>query len=106
MLNIQPLLVENPVRPKALLSISAMIHAYCRNHPSGCQSEEAVRQAVLHIEGRLGIACRYRDDREQNTILLALKALGNAGLVVTSTETLKKCYQVKDNYPKYFYNLL
>lgn len=88
------MLVENPVRPKALLSISALIHAYCRNHPSGCQSEEAIKQAVLHIENRIGIACRYRDQEEQKTILLALKALGNAGLVVSSTETLKKCYQV------------
>lgn len=84
------------VRPKALLSISALIHAYCRTRPSGCQTEEAVREAVVHIENHIGIACRSRDPEEQNTILLALKALGNAGQVVSSAETLKKCYQVKN----------
>jgi hypothetical protein len=83
------------VRPKALLSISALIHAYCRTHPTGCQTEEAVKETIGHIESRIGIACRSRDSEEQNTILLALKALGNAGLVVSSTETLKKCYQVQ-----------
>jgi outer membrane PBP1 activator LpoA protein len=76
------------------LSISALIHAYCRTRPSGCQTEEAVREAVAHIENHIGIACRSRDAEEQNTILLALKALGNAGLVVSSAETLRKCYQV------------
>jgi outer membrane PBP1 activator LpoA protein len=89
------LLADNAtVRPKALLSISALIHAYCRTHPSGCQTEEAVKKAIVQIENRIGIACRSRDAEEQNTILMALKALGNAGLVVSSTETLKKCYQV------------
>ncbi len=92
---VQPLLADNATdRPKALLSISSMIHAYCRIHPSGCQTEEAVKEVIVQIENRIGIACRSRDAEEQNTILLALKALGNAGLVVSSTETLKKCYQV------------
>jgi hypothetical protein len=72
-----------------------LIHTYCRTRPSGCQTEEAVREAVVHIENHIGIACRSRDPEEQNTILLALKALGNAGQVVSSAETLKKCYQVK-----------
>lgn len=87
---------KDAVRPKALLSISALIHAYCRNHPTECQAEESVKQAIVHIENRIGIACRSRDAQEQNTILLALKALGNAGLIVSSAETLKKCYQVVD----------
>lgn len=106
---IQPILADNQVRPKALLSISAMIHSYCRNHPE-CQSEEAIRQAVTSIENRVGIACRSRDETEQNTILLALKALGNAGLIVSSSETLKKCYQVKSQVNltvfKFIYSLL
>lgn len=89
----QPMLTDNPVRPKALLSISAMIHAYCRNNGE-CHLEKVVRQAVSHIENHIGIACRSRDEAEQKTILLALKSLGNAGLIVFSAETLKKCYQV------------
>lgn len=93
---IQPMLSNNQVRPKALLSISALIHAYCRNHPE-CQSEEDIRQVITSIEDRVGIACRSRDQAEQNTILLALKALGNAGLIVSSSETLKRCYQVNSN---------
>ncbi|KAI9556281.1 hypothetical protein GHT06_018855 [Daphnia sinensis] len=95
---VSPLLADkDAVRPKALLSISALIHAYCRNHPTGCQAEESVKQAIVHIEDRIGIACRSRDAEEQNTILLALKALGNAGLIVSSAETLKKCYQEETN---------
>ena len=86
---LQPLLAEETVRPKALLSISAMIHSYCRNSLQ-CESEAPIRQAVAHIENLIGISC-FGDEK---TVLLALKALGNAGIVISSAETLKKCYQV------------
>ncbi len=83
------MLAEETVRPKALLSISAMIHSYCRNSLQ-CESEAPIRQAVAHIENLIGISC-FGDEK---TVLLALKALGNAGIVISSAETLKKCYQV------------
>lgn len=88
------MLEDNPVRPKALLSISALIHAYCRSNPSNCETEKVVNQVVSLIENRLGLACRSTTEEEQNTILLALKALGNAGRIISSAETLKRCYQV------------
>ena len=89
----QPLLSGSDVRPKAMLSISAMIYAYCQSH-SECVAEEAIRDIVGAIEKRIGVACLSTNTQEQENILLALKALGNAGVIVNSAETLKQCYQV------------
>jgi hypothetical protein len=83
------LLDEDIVRPKALLSISALIHAYCRHRGHEiCLSEPIVRQAITSIERRLNTS------DQQTKVILALKALGNAGLVVSSAETIKKFYMV------------
>jgi len=79
------------VRPKAILSISAMIYAYCQSH-SECEAEEAIINIVGIIEKR--ITCRAANAQEEESSLLALKALGNAGVIVSSAETLKKCYEV------------
>jgi hypothetical protein len=89
---VSPLLSGPEVRPKALLSISAMIHAYCQTH-SECAKEEGIRKVVTDIEKRLGKACRSIDTKEEEVILLALKAIGNAGVIVNSADTLKKCYE-------------
>ena len=82
------MLAEETVRPKAMLSISAMIHSYCRNSLQ-CESEAPIRQAVAHIEKLIGISC-FGDEK---TVLRALKSRGNAGSIISSAETLKKCYQ-------------
>ena len=87
------MLTKSDVRPKAMLSISAMIYAFCQSH-SECVSEEPIRLAVRNIEQRIGIACRSTDTKEEQNVLLALKALGNAGVIINSTETLKNCYLV------------
>lgn len=71
-----------------------MIHAYCKRSEADCENEQAVRQAVSMIENRLGSSCRSTTEAEQETVLLALKALGNAGLIVSSGGALKKCYEV------------
>ena len=89
----QPLLSGPDVRPKAMLSISAMIYAYCQSH-SECVAEEAIRDIVGAIEKRIGVACRSDNSQEEESILLALKALGNAGVLVNSAEALMRCYQV------------
>jgi hypothetical protein len=82
------MLDEDIVRPKALLSISALIHSYCRHRGHDiCLSEPIVRQAITSIERRLNTS-------DQQTVILALKALGNAGLIVSSAETIKKFYMV------------
>ena len=87
------MLDEELVRPKALLSISALIHAYCRRRAHEiCLSEPIVREAITSIERRLITS-------DQQTVVLALKALGNAGLVVSSSaETIKKFYTVSNRF--------
>lgn len=83
------MLAENTVHPKAMLSISAMIHAYCLNNPQ-CESEATIRQAVGHLEKSIGFDC----SGDEKTVLIGLKALGNAGILFASAETLRNCYQV------------
>ena len=80
---LSPMLGEDPVRPNALLSISSMIHAFCRH--ADCLSEPIIRQSIGHIE-------RLLETSDQKTVVVALKALGNAGIVVSSAETIRKFY--------------
>lgn len=79
-----------------------MIHAYCRHSDDGCQNEQVVRQAVSYIENRIGAGCRSKTETDRQAVLLALKALGNAGIVVSSGETLRKCYQVSSVTSEHF----
>jgi hypothetical protein len=46
------------------------------------------------FEGFLGSGCQSSDQAEQQLVVLALKAIGNAGIFIESTDTLRKCIQV------------
>ena len=91
----KPILAESNPRHKALLSISAMINAYCRHQP-GCASKLEIVKAVGHIEKQIGAACRSSDSQSEQTILMALKSLGNAGLIFGSDGAIRKCYEVNE----------
>jgi len=89
---VSPMLTETNPRPKAMLSISAMINAYCRTH-SECNTDPEILKVVGYLESFIGAACRSVDKQQQQTIVLALKALGNAGVIASSAPALQKCYE-------------
>ena len=48
------------------------------------------------FEGFLGSGCQSSDQAKQQLVVLALKAIGNAGIFIESTDTLRKCIQVTE----------
>lgn len=88
--SIAPLLETNPSQ-KALLGTSALVNNYCKWHKT-CDTEPEVQQIVTFIEKQLGAGCRFTNEEEKEHVLVALKALGNAGHWVNAKSILETCY--------------
>jgi hypothetical protein len=57
-----------------------------------------VQEIMRKLEGFLGSGCQSSDQTQQQLVILALKAIGNAGVFIESTDTLRKCIQVTETY--------
>nr|XP_032808387.1 uncharacterized protein LOC116941407 [Petromyzon marinus] len=81
----------------ALLSVSALLHNFCTKAAVGCGGESAVRAAVHAIARRLEPDCSPRGREAREQALLALKALGNAGLAggATLAPVLARCARAR-----------
>lgn len=55
---------------------------------------DQIREIMRKIEGVLGSGCQSTDPAKQQLIILALKAIGNAGVFTGSSDILRKCIQV------------
>jgi hypothetical protein len=77
----------------ALLGISALVHSYCQQNRE-CVEMDQVKEIMRRFEGLLGSGCLSNDRDKQQLIILALKAIGNAGILPDSSDTIKKCTQV------------
>ncbi len=81
---------------QAFLSLGTLLRRYCGNNPEGCQygKRNPVTQAELFLENKLGDSCIDEYDYERaEEILMALKAIGNAGRPTRAVKTLLKCAQ-------------
>nr|XP_045624060.1 uncharacterized protein LOC123774022 [Procambarus clarkii] len=85
-----PLLQHNPSQ-QAMLGSSALVNTYCKIQPD-CGNDRGVQQVLRHIESHLGSGCRSVNGEEKMKILVALKALGNAGRWVNASPVLRQCY--------------
>lgn len=92
---IAPLLEDNP-RQKAMLGTSALINNYCKIY-TNCESESGVIQVIRRFEAQLGSGCRAINEEQKTRILIALKALGNAGRWVNANSALRRCYTEEEN---------
>ncbi|XP_064121465.1 uncharacterized protein LOC135225850 [Macrobrachium nipponense] len=91
MLNaIAPLLKTNPSQ-KAFLGTSALINNFCKLQNT-CEQVPVVKEIINNIEIELGAGCRTTNEDEREKVLVALKALGNAGHWVTAKSVLETCY--------------
>ncbi|XP_052130120.1 apolipophorins-like, partial [Frankliniella occidentalis] len=89
-------LLDGLPRPKALLAVSALVHRVCEGR-ADCPAEVAeVAVVVSRLERLLGADCRALGRGETDMVLLALRALGNAG-VVSSPAVLARCYESTSN---------
>ncbi|XP_047495834.1 apolipophorins-like [Penaeus chinensis] len=89
-----PLLENNPSQ-KAMLGTSALINAFCKINED-CGADSSVQQVIRRIETQLGSGCRTVNEEEKVRVLVALKALGNAGRWVNANSVLRRCY-TEDN---------
>lgn len=87
--------VQEDFHPKAWLAVSAVVHAYCRQD-SACTDEPEVKQLMIQVEQVLGKTCRTTTTEQQERVITALKAVGNAGFI-TSMATLNGCFMVSLN---------
>jgi hypothetical protein len=55
---------------------------------------DQVRKIIRKFEVLLGSSCQSTDWAKQQLIILALKAIGNAGVFTDSDDILRKCIQV------------
>jgi hypothetical protein len=55
---------------------------------------EQVKEIMRKFEGLLASGCQSNDRAKQQLIILALKAIGNAGVIIDSSGTIRKCIQV------------
>ncbi len=88
----QPLLeLPQPYR-KASLSVSTMIHSYCR-HNSDCDYDTEIQDMIRIFEDKLRYNCKAETPDMHDQILMSLKALGNSGYALNSVPTLNRCFQ-------------
>ena len=69
------------------------MHSYCQQN-TNCIEEDNVIQLMEKIELLLGSNCESNDESTQKLTIIALKAIGNAGIFTGSDYTLKKCLKV------------
>ncbi|KAG0718526.1 Apolipophorin [Chionoecetes opilio] len=87
---IAPMLETNPSQ-SAMLGTSSLVNTFCKIN-SGCGEDSGVQQVMRRIEAQLGSACRAVNEDQKIKILVALRALGNAGRWVNANRVLEQCY--------------
>ncbi|XP_076066631.1 uncharacterized protein LOC143039997 [Oratosquilla oratoria] len=87
--------METTPSKQAMLGISALINNYCKTN-TACDKEAGINKILRQIENQIGATCHASTETEKERIVVALKALGNAGRWVNAASVLKRCY-TEDN---------
>ncbi|XP_050696049.1 uncharacterized protein LOC126985337 [Eriocheir sinensis] len=88
-------MLDNEPSQSALLGTSALVNTFCKTH-AACGDDSGVQQVVRRVEAQLGSGCRALNEEQKVKILVALRALGNAGRWVNARPVLQRCY-TEDN---------
>ena len=67
-----------------------MVHKICENEPN-CQSNTHIADFVSILNGNIGSDCTSTTKEQRQTLLITLKAFGNAGNAVTSSSVIGRC---------------
>jgi hypothetical protein len=84
---VTPLLQGQQTTRKMYLSISTLVHSYCRQNDD-CEFNQDVQQVLNAITANLGYNCRESDNEK---ILMSLKSLGNIGIASQAVPVLGRC---------------
>lgn len=88
-------MLDNEPSQSALLGTSALVNTFCKSN-AACGDDSGVQQVVRRVEAQLGSGCRAINEEQKVKILVALRALGNAGRWVNARPVLQRCY-TEDN---------
>ncbi|XP_074643894.1 uncharacterized protein LOC141900764 [Tubulanus polymorphus] len=83
------LLQREPTK-NVYLSVSAMVNTYCKTH-SDCDRDVIIQGVAQALQARLNSNCQSKNPRDRETILIALKSLGNMGHATRVSDTLNRC---------------
>ncbi|KAL3871450.1 hypothetical protein ACJMK2_039447 [Sinanodonta woodiana] len=92
---IKPLLTMEDVNGKAMLAVSSLVNRLCLFNDA-CDSDPAVNEIISTLESKIGSRCRV-NDATMKTVLLSLRAIGNAGHAHKAIPTLTKCFTPTTN---------
>jgi len=93
---LRPLLDEKTPRKQAMLGLSAMVHQYCRNRPN-CHTEREVQTIGRALRRFLHGDCSSSTPEQQTQVLIAIKAIGNAGVLSFISNDLVRCARREEN---------
>lgn len=83
---------------KVLLSVSGVMHSFCKNKLVDCSSNGVIQEGIQLIARPLqDSVCNFPEDSPQTwNAVVALKALGNLG-IFPGNQLLEKCFLSKKN---------
>jgi len=90
MISSAAVLLQREPTKTVYLPVSAMVNTYCKTH-GDCETDVVIQGVAQAMQGRLNYNCKFRNPRERETTLIALKSLGNMGHASRVTETLNRC---------------
>ena len=85
---VKPILELEGFARKAALSVSSLVHTYCRSNPT-CGLESEVREIISIFERNLAYNCQ---SDQHDKVLMSLKAIGNTGHAEQVVPTLNRCF--------------
>ena len=91
--DVKEIAAKKPSR-QAFLTLGILMYRYCRAIPDQCiyGKTNPITHAEILLEDKLGSGCSGQEDSERvEEILMALKAIGNAGRPFRAWTTLLKC---------------
>jgi hypothetical protein len=85
-------IAERQPSRQAMLTLGTLLARHCNQNQHECHVGKVTKKAESFLETSLGQDCSGQDDPEKlETILMALKAIGNAGRPVRAFNTIMNC---------------
>ncbi|PIK39676.1 putative apolipophorins-like [Apostichopus japonicus] len=88
--NLMELADQEIINKNLFFTVTTIIKNYCNHVNRDCKEETEITGALNFFEDLLGSRCRYSDKQEKRKMIVALHALGNAGIYRRS---IRKCYE-------------
>ncbi|XP_076472286.1 uncharacterized protein LOC143301780 [Babylonia areolata] len=86
---VKSLLTSKTLVEKAMLPVSTMVNNFCQRQPQ-CSLESSVQSIMTSLEDLVGSSC-YVNKKNLDQVLMALRAIGNAGHVSSAVSVVNQC---------------